>query len=44
MSGRRIGVIAALAIVALCVVAWIDGGEEPIHPIEQAIELPGNAR
>ncbi|WP_324827666.1 hypothetical protein [Qipengyuania zhejiangensis] len=44
MSGKRVGVIAALAIVAVLAWAWFDGGREPLHPIEQTIELPENAR
>jgi hypothetical protein len=35
------GVLVLLALVAL---AWMDGGEEPLHPIAQEIELPGAAR
>ncbi|MDP4575007.1 hypothetical protein [Qipengyuania profundimaris] len=44
MDSKRIGGIAVLIIVALCILAWIDGGEEPLHPIEQEITLPGAAR
>jgi hypothetical protein len=44
MSGRRIGIMLAALLVALCVLALIDGGEEPLHPIEQAVALPGNAQ
>ena len=40
MSGQRIAAIIALGLLALLVVAWIDGGEEPLHPIEQPVELP----
>ena len=31
--------VAAIVIVLL-VLAWIDGGQEPLHPIEQEIALP----
>ncbi|MEW4448198.1 hypothetical protein [Qipengyuania sp. JC766] len=44
ISARRWGLVAAAAIVVLLVVAWIDGGEEPLHTIEQPIDLPGDAR
>ena len=33
-------VLLAIAI-ALAVLAWIDGGEEPLHPIAQEVALPG---
>ena len=36
--------IAALALVAVLIVAWIDAGEEPLRPISEAVELPENAR
>ncbi|MFA6220216.1 MAG: hypothetical protein WC692_10635 [Erythrobacter sp.] len=44
MSDRRIKGGLAIVFAALCVLAWIDGGEEPLHPIEQAVEVPGRAR
>ena len=44
MSSRRIGGIAVAVFVVICVIAWIDGGQEPLHPIEQEIAVPGAAR
>jgi hypothetical protein len=31
--------LGGLALVALLTFAWIDGGEEPIHPIVEPVEL-----
>lgn len=43
--GLRGRVIAGVfVLLALLAVAWIDGGEEPLHPIAQEIALPGAAR
>lgn len=36
--------IAALLLLALLVAALVHGGEEPLHPIEQAVELPESMR
>jgi hypothetical protein len=41
-TGRRarfalMGVLGTIALVGL---AWMDGGEEPLHPIVQEIERP----
>lgn len=36
--------MVAVLVVVLCVVALIDGGEEPLHPIEQAVVVPGVTR
>lgn len=44
MKGRRIGLVLALLVLAVLIAAWIDGGEEPLHPIEQPVELPESAR
>ena len=43
LPGRQvvIGLVAALALAAL---AWIDGGEEPLHPIAEAVALPEAAQ
>jgi hypothetical protein len=43
LPGRRvvIGLVVALALAAL---AWIDGGEEPLHPIAEAVALPEAAQ
>ena len=40
----RIAGIVILGLVAILVVAWIDGGEEPLHPISQPVEIPESAR
>lgn len=37
---RRTWSIAALGIFVLLTLAWFDGGEEPIHPINQEIPVP----
>ncbi|WP_282595931.1 hypothetical protein [Altererythrobacter sp. TH136] len=44
MNGRRIGWIAAALVALLLAYAWIDGGEEAIHPIVQPIDVPEHAR
>jgi hypothetical protein len=33
-------VIAGLVMAALLVLAWFDGGEEPLHPIADEVALP----
>ena len=40
MTGRRIGWVAAVLVALVLVYAWIDGGEEPLRPIVQPIEVP----
>lgn len=37
---RRTAVYAGAALVAVLVLAWIDGGEEPLRPIVQYIASP----
>ena len=37
---RRAAVYAGVALVAVLVLAWIDGGEEPLRPIVQHIASP----
>lgn len=32
--------IAGAAVLALLVLAWIEGGEEPVHPIAEPVILP----
>jgi hypothetical protein len=44
MKDRRIGWIAAAVVALLLVYAWIDGGEEVLHPIAQSIDLPEQAQ
>ena len=34
---------AAIGVLAILVLAYIDGGEEPIRPISQAVDIPGMA-
>ena len=31
---------ALIACAAVVVVAWVDGGEEPLHAIEQVVTVP----
>lgn len=33
----------ALALLLLLIYAWFDGGEEPVRPITQPVELPEQA-
>ena len=40
----RVAMAALLVIAALAGLAWIDGGEEPLHPIAQPVELPENTQ
>ncbi|GMM93902.1 hypothetical protein [Qipengyuania sp. MTN3-11] len=40
MRGRRVVVTLALVFLAILFLAWFDGGEEPLHPIEQAVPVP----
>lgn len=44
MGGRKVGGVLAVLFVALLIAALIDGGEEPLHPIEQTIDVPEAAR
>ena len=32
--------VAALILLVVLVVAWVDGGEEPLRPIEAAVDVP----
>ncbi|MEM6858648.1 MAG: hypothetical protein AAF559_12315 [Pseudomonadota bacterium] len=38
---RHVVLFAGLAALLLAVLAWIDGGEEPLHTIVQPVALPG---
>ncbi|MGB7409041.1 MAG: hypothetical protein WA908_11090 [Pontixanthobacter sp.] len=38
----RIAIWVLIALVGLVVIAWIDGGEEPLRTIVQPADLPGN--
>lgn len=37
---RRIGMVAAVGLTGVLALAWMDGGEEPVHPIMVEIERP----
>ncbi len=37
---RRFGWIAALVVALVLIYAWIDGGEEPMRPMAEPVELP----
>jgi len=39
---KRIGWIIGATIVVVLVLAWIDGGEEALHPIEQPVAISGD--
>lgn len=38
-SRRKVGLWAIVGAIALLTVAWMDGGEEPLHTIEQPVSL-----
>ncbi|WP_374405845.1 hypothetical protein [Pelagerythrobacter sp.] len=40
ITGKRIAWAAAAVIAVLLLYAWIDGGEEPLRPIAQPVDLP----
>ncbi|MXO49140.1 hypothetical protein GRI69_12810 [Erythrobacter vulgaris] len=42
MAVKRSGIlwVGVLVIVGILVAAWIDGGEEPLRPISQPVEIP----
>jgi len=44
MTNRRIGWIAGVIVALLLIYAWIDGGEEALHPIVQPIPVPAAAQ
>ncbi|WP_162627669.1 hypothetical protein [Erythrobacter sp. KY5] len=37
---RRVPIYAVIGVLVLLGVAYVDGGEEPIHPISQPIASP----
>ena len=41
---RRVVVIGVVVAVVLTGLAWIDGGEEALHPIAQEVALPGSGQ
>ncbi|MDY7098952.1 MAG: hypothetical protein SXU28_12510 [Pseudomonadota bacterium] len=42
LSLKRIVFFALAALMGVIVLAWIDGGEETIHPITQTISAPAS--
>lgn len=40
----RLGAAVVLGLAALAGIAWLDGGEEPLRPIAQPVDLAGAAR
>ena len=44
MTGKRVGRIAGALVVLLLIYAWVDGGEEPLHPISEPVAVPGGAQ
>ncbi|MFN2100942.1 hypothetical protein [Altererythrobacter sp. MF3-039] len=44
MRGKR-KVLAILSVIAIIlIVAWIDGGEEPLRTIVEPVEVPGSVQ
>jgi hypothetical protein len=43
MRSRRLGHITGALVVLLLAYAWIDGGEEPLRPIAQPVQVPESA-
>ena len=41
-AGYKIAFLALLAAVGLITLAYFDGGEKPIRPIVQQVEVPAN--
>lgn len=44
MTGKRVGWIAGALVVLLLIYAWVDGGEEPLHPISEPVAVPEHAQ
>ncbi len=44
MTGRRMGWTAAALVALVLVYAWIDGGEEPLRPMVDPVDVPGAAQ
>lgn len=45
VANRKLVLAAVLLLVAgLFVWAWLDGGERSVHPIEQDVPVPENAK
>jgi len=43
MTGRRIVWAVVVLVAALLLYAWVDGGEEPVRPIAEPVDLPETA-
>jgi hypothetical protein len=41
---RRWPLVVAAVVAGLAVLAWFDGGEEPLRPIAQDVALPGQGQ
>lgn len=39
-ASRRWPWLVGLAVLGAALLAWFDGGEEPLHPIAQDVTLP----
>lgn len=37
---RRWPLVAGAVLVVVLILAWFDGGEEPVHPIAQPVAVP----
>lgn len=44
MRGKRRILAIPAVIVVILIVAWIDGGEQPVRPIVEPVEVPEGAR
>ncbi|WP_171032992.1 hypothetical protein [Qipengyuania marisflavi] len=44
IKGTRIGCILVIVLLAALVAAWVDGGEEPLRPIEEPVAMPESAQ
>ncbi len=42
-SPRAWALTAAFLVVGVVAIAWFDGGEEPLHAITQAVDVPADA-
>ena len=40
---RRYAIYGIGALIVLLVLAYVDGGEEPLHPIVQSVSLPSQS-
>ena len=41
MSLKRIGIGIGVLVILVFAIAWIDGGEEPLHEISTSVPVPG---